>query len=833
MLSSILNGSSDGDGLRPTSPGLEPKSQKRSSGGRLLGLLRQASGSSSAMQEALANTSKVEGFLSVVVHRATGISPAAPLSPICRLVLGSHQTVRSRPVPRTDSPVWEERMHLFVLATDREKELQVQIIEDSRGPLSHSTYAQATVSLPDLVIPMEYHPVSMWLDLNKAGRSEERGRIHLSMTFRSILSHSYRAKLQQLTSDEGVSSRSFGVSLSAEDLVSIAQPPVERGGGPEEAGSRQRALSDSGRGGDNEDVAGRYSLDDPLRTSGQLRKRDNFGFPVEIGSVPYSSLSTKQFLQQNSKDFTLWGEREAVGSFLRKHPIPHAHRAEVWVSCSQIDRLRWDRPMRYEELLKDHVGLFSGATEQIEKDLPRTFPGHAIYRHELGIEALRRVLIAFSWSNSFVGYCQSMNFIAGFLLLVLDEEDSFWMLKHLVDEKLPQYFSPNLVGCRADQYALVEMMAVLMPEAHMRLQECMLSIHFITVEWFMRLYIGILPTECTLWVLDCLVCEGNEILFGVALAFLRSIEMKLQQVSEFDEMFFLLNSIGTTFSSPAHLMRCAYEELDNLEPGLLARCRQQFHVSLELSSTDDDVKKLIESSDMSQEEIQKLYSQFNIALRDSKGGRPVLDKETFAALIGELYTNPGVDIVEKLFKIFDRKGTGYVDFHEFLCGICAMSKGTPEEKLHMAFQVFDINDDGFLDVSELILLFGVQQIMYSFGDCSLDSNFEVDDASIERLVEKYDVHGNGKLDFEEFCACLSQPPYTLLADRLQLMATTRPREMPMCQALEHIRALSPALSREGSSASLHGSDGELLLGFSVEEFKHYDPLADSRTPGGP
>jgi len=782
------------------------------------------------LDKALANTSKVEGLLNVVVHEATGVSPASPFSPICKLSLGSRQNVRTRAVPRTDQPVWEERLHLFVMATDTEKVLQVQIVEDSRLA---STYAQASVTLSDLAIPLEFQPVSMWLDLKRPGKAEQRGRVHLTIKFRSVLSAAYRSRLQEVGSSGDSVERAFGMSLSVEDLTVLGHQFSDCEGvsdGEEVAESAgDWTEGDRGRGRRRANSGG------ALARGQQLRKRDNYGFPVEAGERAYSSLSTKQFLLQNSKDFTLWGaDRETLRASLRKQPIPHAHRAEVWVSCSGIDELRWDMPHRYAELLTDHIGAVSPATEQIEKDLSRTFPGHAIFRHELGIAALKEVLTAFSWSNSFVGYCQSMNFIAGFLLLVMSEEDTFWMMRHLVDAKLPQYFSPNLVGCRADQLALVDMMAVLMPTAHMQLQENLMSIHFITVEWFMRLYIGILPTECTMWVMDCLICDGNEILFGVALALLRTIEDDLCLVTEFDEMFFLLNGVGASFSSPSALIKSAYEELDRLEPGTLSSARQKYHDALELSSTDDDVKRLVQSSNMTEEEIQKLYSQFNIALRNSGDGqRPVLDKATFAALIGELYTNPGVDIVDKLFKIFDRKGTGYVDFHEFLCGICAMSKGTPEEKLLLSFRVFDINDDGFLDATELKLLFGVQQIMYNFDDGTSYTGFELDNASIERLVEKYDTHGNGKLDFGEFCACLSQPPYTLLADRLQLMATARPQEMPMAQALAHLHALSPAVSRAGSPApgARSGSDTEVLLGFSVEEFKAYDP--DEPTPGGP
>ena len=70
------------------------------------------------------------------------------------------------------------------------------------------------------------------------------------------------------------------------------------------------------------------------------------------------------------------------------------------------------------------------------QDLARTFPGNAWVCTGEGQAALRRVLLAFSAQNPRVGYCQSMNFLAAALLLVLDraEERAFWVLVCLIDD---------------------------------------------------------------------------------------------------------------------------------------------------------------------------------------------------------------------------------------------------------------------------------------------------------------------------------------------------------------------------------------------------------------
>ena len=55
---------------------------------------------------------------------------------------------------------------------------------------------------------------------------------------------------------------------------------------------------------------------------------------------------------------------------------------------------------------------------QIELDVPRTFPDHPLFapdspEGEVGRGALRRVLRAYAMHDPAVGYCQSLNYIAG------------------------------------------------------------------------------------------------------------------------------------------------------------------------------------------------------------------------------------------------------------------------------------------------------------------------------------------------------------------------------------------------------------------------------------
>ena len=74
----------------------------------------------------------------------------------------------------------------------------------------------------------------------------------------------------------------------------------------------------------------------------------------------------------------------------------------------------------------------------IKKDVDRTFPDHKYFeKSEFGYYgqfALLRVLGQFASAYSEVGYCQGMNFIAAFILLVSggNEVESFCMLEAII-----------------------------------------------------------------------------------------------------------------------------------------------------------------------------------------------------------------------------------------------------------------------------------------------------------------------------------------------------------------------------------------------------------------
>ncbi|XP_003407876.1 calcineurin subunit B type 2 [Loxodonta africana] len=143
-------------------------------------------------------------------------------------------------------------------------------------------------------------------------------------------------------------------------------------------------------------------------------------------------------------------------------------------------------------------------------------------------------------------------------------------------------------------------------------------------------------------------------------------------------------------------------------------------------------------SHFDQDEIKRLGKRFKKLDLDKSGS---LSVEEFLSM-PELRYNP---LLRRVIDIFDTDGSGEVDFKEFIVGASQFSvKGNEEQKLRFAFNIYDMDKDGYISNGEL---FQVLRMM-------VGSNLK--DWQLQQLVDKtiiiLDRDGDGKISFEEFSA---------------------------------------------------------------------------------
>lgn len=227
-----------------------------------------------------------------------------------------------------------------------------------------------------------------------------------------------------------------------------------------------------------------------------------------------------------------------VKRYIRKG-IPLEHRARVWMGVSGA-QARMDRnPGYYQRLLQGERS--ASLEEAIRTDMNRTFPDNVRFRKDAEPclqGPLYNVLLAYGHHNHGVGYCQGMNFIAGYLILVTkSEEEAFWLLDALVGRILPaDYYSPSMLGLKTDQEVLGELVRTKLPAVAALMDGHGVLWTLVASRWFICLFVDVLPVETVLRVWDCLFSEGSKIIFRVALTLLKHHQASILEATSVPDL---------------------------------------------------------------------------------------------------------------------------------------------------------------------------------------------------------------------------------------------------------------------------------------------------------
>lgn len=110
-------------------------------------------------------------------------------------------------------------------------------------------------------------------------------------------------------------------------------------------------------------------------------------------------------------------------------------------------------------------------------------------------------------------------------------------------------------------------------------------------------------------------------------------------------------------------------------------------------------------------------------------------------MIPELAMNP---LVERVIAIFDTNKDESINFKEFIQALAIFSvDGVKEAKLKFAFQVYDIDCDGFISNGEL---FQVLKMMVGSNLTDVQLQQIVD----KTIIEADTIDRDGRISFQEF-----------------------------------------------------------------------------------
>uniref|UniRef100_A0A6I8NKI7 TBC1 domain family member 2A n=1 Tax=Ornithorhynchus anatinus TaxID=9258 RepID=A0A6I8NKI7_ORNAN len=260
--------------------------------------------------------------------------------------------------------------------------------------------------------------------------------------------------------------------------------------------------------------------------------------------------------------------------------IPVERRQQIWRWMVNLRVRAIQTPNRYEELLRKCEATENPAFQQIELDLNRTFTNnrHFVSPTSKFIAKLRRVLLAFSWQNPTIGYCQGLNRLAAIALLVLEEEESsFWCLVAIVETIMPaDYYSKTLIASQVDQRVLLDFLSEKLPRlmAHLKLHKIDLSL--VTFNWFLVVFVDSLVSDILFRVWDAFLYEGAKVIFRYALAIFKYNEEEILRIHDSLEIYQYLQFFTKTICDGRKLMNIAFNDM-NPFPMKQLRNRRALH----------------------------------------------------------------------------------------------------------------------------------------------------------------------------------------------------------------------------------------------------------------
>ena len=120
---------------------------------------------------------------------------------------------------------------------------------------------------------------------------------------------------------------------------------------------------------------------------------------------------------------------------------------------------------------------------------------------------------------------------------------------------------------------------------------------------------------------------------------------------------------------------------------------KQSNEDLSKPLTEEKILEISRKTNLTRDEVLKWHSEF---LRDCPNGK--LEKKLFINIYKQSFPmGDATKFCKICFMAFDKDKSGYIDFYE-LIGIFA--KGNIQDKLKLAFDIYDYNDDGYIERKE-------------------------------------------------------------------------------------------------------------------------------------
>ena len=288
-----------------------------------------------------------------------------------------------------------------------------------------------------------------------------------------------------------------------------------------------------------------------------------------------------------------------------------------------MNKIIWDY-----DALKDRINKRPDIIEKVEEvivlDVQRSFNN----TQDISRDNLSNILKTYAFYNPDIGYCQGMNFLAGFFYFYYkNEEKAFKAMLGLIQKfDLTELFNTNLPRLKLYFYMLDRLIAIYLPDLHEHFKNEFVTSSLFSSAWFITWFWNTISHQKTshlsenlLLFWDNFLIDGYLVVFQVSIILLELFEENLLQLS-FEEMLnYIVDIPKMLFTSNKEMQ--GFFSLDCLkdEENMLRVDEHEEEIELFEHGSEHkpnftipkaDLSSLLKNSEITVELLQKLEDEY-------------------------------------------------------------------------------------------------------------------------------------------------------------------------------------------------------------------------------
>ncbi|XP_005089638.1 EF-hand calcium-binding domain-containing protein 1 [Aplysia californica] len=173
-------------------------------------------------------------------------------------------------------------------------------------------------------------------------------------------------------------------------------------------------------------------------------------------------------------------------------------------------------------------------------------------------------------------------------------------------------------------------------------------------------------------------------------------------------------------------------------------------------SKEQFLNQMVKTTRLPKEEVNHLMSRFDRLCRKEEGK---LHRDEFRDELNRSFNITDDILMDRVFRAFDKRSCGTLRQEDYVSGIAKFLNGTVDEQVQMVFDVYDLNNDGYISREEMFQLLKSSLVKAP----TEEDPDELVKELVEIVMKKLDNDHDGRVSLPDFRAAVAEEKLLLEA----------------------------------------------------------------------